>query len=77
MEFSSWIPLRLGNNTGVPWGIPSLTRPRTLPKPAPELLDIKVENILGILDPGKVILIGRNLADVVHRNMEDLLTNDT
>lgn len=42
-----------------------------------EKLDIKVEDILGIPDPGKVVLIGKNLTDVVRRNMEDVLTNNT
>ncbi|KAF8742275.1 hypothetical protein AX14_005450 [Amanita brunnescens Koide BX004] len=41
-----------------------------------EKLDAVAEDILGIPDPGKVVLIGKNLTDVVRRDLEDVLTNN-
>ena len=41
-----------------------------------EKLDTVVEDILGIPDPGKVVLIGKNLTDLVRRNLEAVLMNN-
>lgn len=41
-----------------------------------EKLDTVVEDILGIPDPGKVVLIGKNLTDIVRRNLEDVLMSN-
>ena len=41
-----------------------------------EKLDITVQGVLGIPDPGKIVLIGKNLNNVVRHSLEDVLTDD-
>ncbi|KAF8630841.1 hypothetical protein AX17_005200 [Amanita inopinata Kibby_2008] len=41
-----------------------------------EKVDVKVQDTMGIPDPGKIVLIGKNLTDVVRLSLESVLTNN-
>ncbi|KAK2459672.1 hypothetical protein APHAL10511_008317 [Amanita phalloides] len=42
-----------------------------------EKLDGIVNDVLGVPDPGKIVLIGKNLSNTVRKSLEDVLTSNT